>query len=107
MRSYILVLITIIFITFASWLTFLDHHRYGIHGDGFECGRVKDTIISYTVTSYYLFSQSYNENEIKFGTCPYDKFHARTYALELWVLAALLGYASYKSFKSVQMSATK
>jgi hypothetical protein len=97
----------VIFIAFAGWLTFFDHHRYGTHGDGFECGGVKDTVTSYTATSYYLFSQSYNEDEIRVGTCPYDKFKARTYGLEVWILATILGYASYKSFKSDQMSETK
>ena len=107
MYKPILLSVAIILIAFASWLTFFDHHRYGTHGEGFECGDVKDTITSYTATSYYLFSQTYNENWIRIGTCPYDKFHARTFALELWILAALLCFASYKSFQSVQMSETK
>lgn len=99
MRSYILVLITIILVAFASWLTFFDHHRYGTHGDGFRCGEAKNKITSYTATKYYLVSQPYNEDEIEVGACPYDKFSVRTYALEVWILAALFGYVSYKFSK--------
>ena len=107
MRSYTLVLLTLIFLAFASWLTFFDHHRYGTHGDDIACGGRGDTVTSYTATSYYLFSQPSTGDEVKVGTCPYDKFHARTYAVELWIVVILVGFASYKSFESIQTNEAK
>lgn len=96
MQKPILLFATIALVILASWLTFFDHDRYGTHGDGFRCGEVKDAVTYSTVTTYYLFSQPNGEQSLNVGTCPYSMFKARTYALDLWVPAILLGYLSQR-----------
>lgn len=98
----ILLSVAIVLIAFASWLTFFDHNRYGTHGDNFKCGEVSDTTIYHTATTYYLFSQPLNGQTPALGTCPYDMYKARTYALDLWIPAIVLGYISQIGTKSSQ-----
>lgn len=100
MYKPILLSVAIVLIAFASWLTFFDRSRYGTHGDNFKCGEVSDTATYHTATTYYLFSQPLNNGQIPdLGTCPYDMYKAKTYALDLWIPAILLGYISQRGIK--------
>jgi hypothetical protein len=98
MYKPILLLISVVLIISAGWLTFFDRSHYGIHGDGFQCGEVKDTLTFYTAAAYYHSSQPLTGHgqALDIGTCPYQMYKARTYALDLWSPATLLGFIALR-----------
>ena len=96
MKTTLLVLASSLIIILASGLTFLDLNRYGTHGDSVPCGENKRQETFYTASSYLLMTQTYPESEVNIGTCPYENFSAKTYALDLWIPAIILSIVSYK-----------
>ncbi|MNH58596.1 hypothetical protein D3C73_104020 [compost metagenome] len=96
MKTTLLILLSSAFIILASWLTFASSNRYGIHSDSASCGENKSHEIFYTATSYILTTQTYERDKVKVGTCQYENFTARTFALDLWIPAIAFGFISYK-----------
>ena len=100
MKQRLLILFALTALLLASWFTFFAPDRYGTHGDSLQCGQNAKHKTSLTVSTYLLFTQSNNENNVDIGTCPYQKFTVRTYSLEIWILAAVLGLLAYRSIRT-------
>ena len=96
MKTSLLIFASVILIVLAAGLTFLNLHRYGIHSDSTSCSENQSQETFYTASSYLVMTQTYPENNVHIGTCPYENFKATTYALDLWIPTAVLSFISYK-----------
>ncbi len=64
--------------------------RYGTHGDDKTCGQFSTTEYHYSLAGYLLFSKPLDSTILTVGTCPYTDYYAKTYAIELWIVATAL-----------------
>jgi len=99
MKQKLLLFFTLTVLLVASWFTFFAPDRYGTHGDSLPCGQNAQRETFLTASTYLLFTQSSNKNNVDIGTCPYQNFTVRTYSLDLWVLAAISGLLTYRSMQ--------
>ena len=91
----ILFISTIALLLLASYLTFLTPSRFGSHGDHDPCGKNLEKVYHSTATSFFLFTGSKQAPNSHIGSCPYQVYEARTYAVEVWLAAILSGASLY------------
>lgn len=84
-KRYIIVA-AVLFIA-AIWLTFLTPPRLGIHDDSRTCSENPRSKTFVTATGYLLSTQPVERVNSAIGSCPYQAYEAKTYALELWIAA--------------------
>lgn len=98
MKTILLILLSSVLIILASWLTFAHSDRYGIHSsESVPCGKNPTQETFATATVYLLTTQTYEQQNVTIGTCPYQNFAAKTLALELWTPALIFSFMSYRS----------
>lgn len=103
MTSRILFSLAGLFIVIALSLAILPATRFGYHGDGKQCGQYQTTLYHPSITSYLLFTQPLSDNDIsRIGTCPYEEYYAKTYAIELWVLAGVMVFIGKRKTNSAK-----
>lgn len=76
--------------------------RYSSFDDGIVCGQESSQQYHVTVAGYLLRSRPIGDQPLNIGTCPYEHYYARTYAVELWLLAAGMGYMAYRARRVVR-----
>ena len=77
----------------ALLLALLPAMHYGTNGDHLRCNQQSTTLYYKSVAEYLFLTQPLSESSeknLRIGTCPYQNHYARTYAIELWVLAGSL-----------------
>lgn len=99
MKQKLLLFFTLTILLLTSWFTFFAPARYGTHGDSLLCGQNSEHETFPTTSTYLLFTQSSNQDNVDIGTCPYQNFIVRTYSLDLWVIAAISGLLTYRSMQ--------
>lgn len=82
-------LAAILFIV-ALAFALLPATRYGTHGDDKTCGQYSTTEYHYSLVGYLLFSKPLESTTFMAGTCPYTDYYAKTYSIELWIVASAL-----------------
>ena len=71
--------------------------RYGTYDDDRQCGDPSGTRHILTLTGYLLFTEPIgNTTSLRLGSCPYDQYYAKTYAIELWLLLVAVVAYNYR-----------
>ena len=81
--------LAVICIVASFVLAFGSPLRTGFQGDDIGCEEGSPQKTHLMLASYLLFEEPIGEEELNIGTCPYQHYYAKTYALELWVLAGV------------------
>lgn len=80
----IIIVITVILFLIAFYLTFLAPSRFGTHSDKLPCGQNSNSVYHYTATDFFLRTNNKKSPDTAIGTCPYQQYEAKTFALEIW-----------------------
>ncbi len=68
----------------AFYLTFLVPTRFGSHSDKLPCENNSESVYHYTATDFFLTTNKEKSQNTVIGTCPYQQYEAKTFALEIW-----------------------
>jgi hypothetical protein len=99
----LLLIIAVVTALLAAYFTFRPTLRYGTYTDRIDrkvCETADPTAgrteYNLSLVVHYAFTKPLGNTLENPGPCPYNNYYARTVALELWLIALLVGYRAWK-----------